>query len=191
METIIDTRQGNPNYTKTANDVICASVITASEFVGQTLKSFKYRNVSGGNSSYIITNKWLQADCFNLDGSRVATFLSKRSASQESDYTVYWEFEDFKITDNYNTIEFRLATSGTTRETAYINMSGSSLQDSDSRRLLYKEGWITKWAKSQNVSNIEINNFTADFVLTFEPKSITGLKFIEHLNDANQHITAE
>ena len=68
-------------------------------------------------------------------------------------------------------------------------MWGNSLRNSNNNYILYKEGWITKWAVGQNVNNIADNNFTSDFLLTFEPKHLTGLKFIEHITDKNQHIT--
>ena len=44
---------------------------------------------------------------------------------------------------------------------------------------------------NQNLDNISVQQFTADFVLTFKPKIITGLKFIQHITDKEVHITSE
>jgi hypothetical protein len=176
-------------YAKTGNDIICAFVIKPNEYIGDKLLSFTHNGISGGNTTYRIQNKWLQADCFDAKNNLIKTFLSKNSASESSSYVTHWEFENFEILDTYNTIEFRLSNSGTTRQTVYINMKGSSLQSSNNTRILYKEGWITKWAEGQNVNNIVNNSFTANFTLNFEPKMIKGAKFIEHMGDKNQHFT--
>ena len=47
-------------------------------------------------------------------------------------------------------------------------MTCSSLRNSSGARLLYKEGWITKWAQGQNVNDIRDNQFTGDFCMIFE-----------------------
>ena len=102
-----------------------------------------------------------------------------------------WKFSNFEIKDTYNSIEFRMSDSGTVRQQTYINFAGSSLKNSSNVPLLYESGWVTKWAVYQNVNNISTQQFTADFVLTFKPKIITGLKFIQHITDEEVHITPE
>lgn len=123
----------------------------------------------------------------------IDTHFSTYSNSQttEDGGKTKWKFSNFEIKDTYGSIEFRMSDSGTVRQETYINFAGSSLQNSSSARLLYETGWVTKWAVGGNVSNISVQQFTADFVLTFKPKIITGLKFIQHITDEEVHITSE
>lgn len=123
----------------------------------------------------------------------IDTHFSTYSNSQTTDDggKTKWEFSNFEIKDTYSSIEFRMSDSGTVRQETYINFAGSSLQNSSNARLLYETGWVTKWAESGNVDNISVQQFTADFILAFKPKIITGLKFIQHITDEEVHITSE
>lgn len=187
---VCDTRKAE-FYVRTGTDVVCSYVIKPESFIGNKLKTFILRGISGGNSDYIITDKWLQADCKNESGDVIATFLSIHRSSQSTDFTTTWQFQNFVIDESYKTIEFRLSQSGTTRQETYINMTGSSLRNSSGARLLYKEGWITKWAQGQNVNDIRDNQFTGDFCMIFEQTAIRGVEFIQHISDKNLHITEE
>lgn len=123
----------------------------------------------------------------------IDTHFSTHSNSQTTDDggKTKWKFSNFEIKDTYGSIEFRMSNSGTIRQERYITFAGSNLQNSSGSRILYESGWVTKWAVNQNLDNISVQQFTADFVLTFKPKIITGLKFIQHITDEEVHITSE
>lgn len=189
---IIDTRNQTTNYAKTGSARIVSVLMNPNKCVGLLLEEIEIRRGSV-NQGYRITDKWLQADCFDTSGNLIDTHFSTYSNSQttEDGGKTKWKFSNFEIKDTYGSIEFRMSDSGTVRQETYINFAGSSLQNSSSARLLYETGWVTKWAVGGNVSNISVQQFTADFVLTFKPKIITGLKFIQHITDEEVHITSE
>lgn len=189
---VIDTRYQTRNYAKTGVETIVSVLMNPNKWIGLLLEEIEIRRGSI-NQVDRITDKWLQADCFDVNGNLIDTHFSTYSNSQTTTDggKTKWKFSNFEIKDTYNSIEFRMSDSGTVRQQTYINFAGSSLQNSSNVPLLYESGWVTKWAVYQNVNNISTQQFTADFVLTFKPKIITGLKFIQHITDEEVHITPE
>lgn len=188
----IEPRNQTTDYAKTGSDIIVSVLMNPTKYVGLLLEEIEIRRGSA-NEWFRITDKWLQADCFDGSGNLIDTHFSTYSNSQTADDggKTKWKFSNFEIKDTYDSIEFRMSDSGTVRQETYINFSGSCLQNSSNARLLYESGWVTKWAVGQNVNNISVQQFTADFDLTFKPKIITGLKFIQHITDEEVHITSE
>lgn len=189
---IMETRSQTTNYARTGEDTIVSVLMNPTKYVGLILEEIEIRrgSINQGNR---ITGKWLQADCFDTSGNLIDTHFSTHSNSQTTDDggKTKWKFSNFEIKDTYGSIEFRMSNSGTIRQERYITFAGSNLQNSSGSRILYESGWVTKWAVNQNLDNISVQQFTADFVLTFKPKIITGLKFIQHITDEEVHITSE
>lgn len=189
---IMETRSQTTNYARTGEDTIVSVLMNPTKYVGLILEEIEIRrgSINQGNR---ITGKWLQADCFDTSGNLIDTHFSTHSNSQTTDDggKTKWKFSNFEIKDTYGSIEFRMSNSGTIRQERYITFAGSCLQNSSGSRILYESGWVTKWAVNQNLDNISVQQFTADFILTFKPKIITGLKFIQHITDKEVHITSE
>ena len=94
------------------------------------------------SGNFSITNKWLIGDCFDANGSLIKTFFSNESSSRQ-DTTATWTFSDFEIKEDYETIEFRLATTKGEHPASYANLlfKATSIRNSSGNRLAFQSGW--------------------------------------------------
>ena len=81
----INTRELNSAYSSTGGEIMCAFTVVPTDFIGHEVTELKFRCGSFNNSDASnkkMNNMYLQADCFNSSGTRVATFFSIEPKSQ-------------------------------------------------------------------------------------------------------------
>ena len=144
-----------------------------------------------------MSNKYLQADCYDESGNIIFTKFSDEPKSQEggTNYEVIFNFSDFVIKREYRNIEFRISETNTTRQTNYLSFSGSSLRKSNNEGYCAKNGWILKWLNNAPASGTNPstrNNLTPDFTIIFNKNThIKGSGFIKHVSKTDIHVTNE
>ena len=193
--TVTDTRLLNSAFDNRNAEVMCAFTINPLDYVGQEMTELRFRR--GENTKYLISNKYLQADCYDEAGNIIFTKFSDEPKSQESgdNFEIVFTFSDFVMKREYKSIEFRISETNTTRQTNYLSFSGSSLRNSNNVGYCAKSGWILKWltgAPESGSNPSTQNNLTPDFTIIFNKNThIKGSGFIKHVSKTDIHVTNE
>ena len=177
----IDTNEGNGS---SSSDTFCSIIINPEEFFNKFLYQLLIKNASG---NYVISNKFLQADCYDENGILIDTFYSKTPSSQVNNETMF-TFDDFKIIETYKKIKFKLSNQNTQRQENYLSFVAKTIIDKTEGRFTKNKGWYIEWLQgapaSGNENLIRIpEDRTVDIQLVFCDKVVIGDSIIKHMID--------
>lgn len=186
---IVDTNEGNGS---SSSDTFCSIIINPEDFINKYLYQLLIKNASG---SYVITNKFLQADCYDENGILIDTFYSKIPSSQVNNETLFI-FDDFKIIETYKKIKFKLSNQNTQRQENYLSFVAKTISNKTEGRFTKNKGWYIEWLQgapaSGNESLIRIpEDRTVDIQLVFCDKVVIGDSIVKHMIDQNLHLVED